>query len=123
MKTSTLTLTAAFAFMINMLFAGNNLPPVMSNDETSAALCLSLEPVIPPEASFSEVIPNDDICDFQPETPATAGFDETVPDPAMPGLAPVVPTVAGFGDQPATTVPGKSLDLKPVVPKEASFEK
>jgi len=124
MKATSILIAVVLSLQVSYLFANNDFPPVILNNEDNATYCIALDPTTPREATFEDAITVTDFSGLLPVTPGEATFDDENVQADYKNLnilAPLTPREAGFDDDEIT----KTIDLKtlaPVTPAEADFE-
>ena len=124
MKATSLLIAAVLSLQISNLFAHNDFPPVLLNNEANASYCIALDPTTPSEATFEDAVTETDFSGLMPVTPLEASFDDAIDSgnaQMFRILAPVTPIAAGFNDDELN----QDVDLiilAPTTPAEADFE-
>lgn len=118
MKATSMILTAVLTLQIGGLFAGNDAVTPVTEMNSTASL-VSIAPTTPVEATFEDVVLEDQFAGLSPMTPDEASFEEfSLEMISVRDLSPATPVEADFDDVVAVTV----NQLAPVTPSEADFE-
>ena len=124
MKATSLLIAVVLSLQVTNLFAHNDFPPVLLNNEANVLYCVALDPTTPKEATFDDAVTVSDFSGLMPVTPVEATFDDAVDSgdaQIFRILFPVTPNAAGFNDDEFN----QAVDLKilaPTTPAEADFE-
>jgi hypothetical protein len=94
MKATTILISAVLSLQVNILFAGNDLPLKVKNNDASASYCVSLAPTAPKEATFEDDATLTDYAWLAPVAPKEATFEDdadSIDAGILQSLAPVAP--------------------------------
>ncbi|MFA5419896.1 MAG: hypothetical protein WC341_15695 [Bacteroidales bacterium] len=96
MKATTMILTAVFSLQVGVLFAGTDVV-VPSTEMNSTTTLVSIAPTTPVEATFEEVVLEDQYTGLSPVTPFEADFSDAIEGTIdINVLAPKTPLFADF---------------------------
>jgi hypothetical protein len=114
MKATTIIIALVLSLQTLNLFAINNY-------DNCPTCIIALAPTTPSVATFDDVATLTDFVSLVPVTPVEADFSDAVPETNVPlvDLAPITPIVADFNDNDVMTT--DFISLVPVTPIEADF--
>ncbi len=116
MKAIAIILTAVLSLQVGVLFAGTDVV-VPSTEMNSTTTLVSIAPTTPVEATFEEIVLEDQFAGLSPVTLYEASFEDfSLEMVSVKDLSPVTPLEADFSDAVEETI-----DINVLAPKTLLF--